>query len=77
MFGHRTLPVNGQHDLSFMTKTSRLQTVDRFGKIIGALAAGGERRYVLAELHDFLADLAPDGSAVRERVRQRNSRRFS
>lgn len=32
---------------------------DRFGEIIGALAAGGERRYVLAELHDFLADLVP------------------
>jgi hypothetical protein len=31
----------------------------RFGEILRRLARGGDQRYVLAELHDFLADLAP------------------
>lgn len=32
---------------------------DRFREILGHLSAGSDHRYALAELHDFLADLAP------------------
>lgn len=38
-------------------------SADRFGAILGQLAVGGDHRYALAELHDFLADLTPAGFA--------------